>query len=127
MSFYKGKKVLVTGAAGIAGHSAVKRLLKEGANVRAVTFNTRKLSIEHPNLEVVKYDLMEHKNCMKALEGIDICFNMVAFIRGAKGQTDEKNVLILSCAATLKPSAELLADVTELETTTFTFNFLNKF
>ena len=95
MSFYKGKNVLVTGAAGIAGHSAVKRLLKEGANVRAVVFNTRKLSIEHPNLEVVQYDLMEHENCMKALKGIDICFNMVAFIRGAKGQTDEKNVLNL--------------------------------
>ena len=40
------KKVLVTGAAGITGHAAVKRLLKEGAYVRAAVHFNRDLKIE---------------------------------------------------------------------------------
>lgn len=95
MSFYNGKNVLVTGAAGITGHSAVTRLLSEGAHVRAVVGNNRKLNVEHKNLQIVKHDLMQHEECMKALNGMDICFNFVAFIRGAKGQTDSKNALDL--------------------------------
>jgi GDP-L-fucose synthase len=94
MSFYKNKNVLVTGAAGITGHAAVKRLLDEGAYVRAVV-NNRKLNVSHKNLEIVKLDLMNHDDCMKSLNGMDICFNFVAFIRGAKGQTESKNTLDL--------------------------------
>ena len=95
MGFYTGKNVLVTGAAGITGHAAVKRLLNEGAHVRATVFSNRKLGIEHPNLEVVQCDLMQHEDCMKVLNGMDVCFNFVAFIRGAKGQTEFKNSLDL--------------------------------
>jgi nucleoside-diphosphate-sugar epimerase len=96
MGFYTDKKVLVTGAAGITGHAAVKRLLDEGAFVRATVFENRKLNIEdHSNLEVVKADLMNHADCMRVLEGIDVVFNFVAFIRGAKGQTEYGNALDL--------------------------------
>jgi GDP-L-fucose synthase len=96
MSFYTGKKVLVTGAAGITGHAAVKRLLEEGAHVRATVFSNRGLNIEpHTNLEVVKCDLMKHEDCMMVLKDIDVVFNFVAFIRGAKGQTEYGNALDL--------------------------------
>lgn len=96
MSFYTGKKVLVTGAAGITGHAAVKRLLEEGAHVRATVFSNRGLKIEpHANLEVVKCDLMKHEDCMMVLKDIDVVFNFVAFIRGAKGQTEYGNALDL--------------------------------
>jgi GDP-L-fucose synthase len=95
MSFYSKKNVLVTGAAGITGQSAVKRLLEEGASIRAVVGKNRKLDLSHPNLEIVSYDLMEHSDCMKALSDMDICFNFVAYIRGAKGQSDDKNYLDL--------------------------------
>lgn len=96
MSYYKDKNVLVTGAAGITGHAAVKRLLAEGANVRATVFKNRKLNIDpHPNLQVVECDLMNYEHCKQVLDGADICFNFVAFIRGAKGQTDYENSLNL--------------------------------
>jgi nucleoside-diphosphate-sugar epimerase len=42
MSFYSGKNVLVTGAAGITGQAAVKRLLDEGAFVRASVYKNKK-------------------------------------------------------------------------------------
>lgn len=95
MSFYTGKNILITGAAGITGHSAVKRLLDEGAYIRATVYDSRKLNIEHPNLEIIQTDLMSHDNCMQVMKDMDVCFNFVAFIRGAKGQTDSKNVLSL--------------------------------
>jgi GDP-L-fucose synthase len=96
MGFYTGKNVLVTGAAGITGHAAVKRLLNEGANVRATVYSNRGLKIEpHPNLEVIKCDLMKHEDCMMVLKDIDVVFNFVAFIRGAKGQTEYGNALDL--------------------------------
>mgnify|MGYP006921284396 CR=1 FL=1 len=95
MSYYTGKNVVVTGAAGITGHAAVKRLLDEGSNVRAVVHTNRKLSVEHPNLEIVHLDLMQHEDCMKALKDMDICFNFVAYIKGAEGQSKDENKLDL--------------------------------
>ena len=96
MGFYTGKKVLVTGAAGITGHAAVKRLLAEGADVRATVYSNRGLKIPpHANLEIVKCDLMNHEDCMNVLKDIDVVFNFVAFIRGAKGQTEYGNALDL--------------------------------
>ena len=95
MSFYKNKNVLITGGAGITGNAAVKRMLDEGAYVRATQFTNRKLGIEHENLEIVQCDLMDHKDCMSVLEDMDICLNFVAYIRGAKGQMDPNNYLDL--------------------------------
>ena len=95
MSFYQNKNVLITGAAGITGQSAVRRLLDEGAFVRAVIGKNRKIDLDHKNLEIVSLDLMEHSECLKALNGMDICFNFVAYIRGAKGQSDNSNYLDL--------------------------------
>lgn len=95
MSFYKNKNVLITGGAGITGHAAIKRMLKEGAHVRATQYTSRKLNIEHKNLEIVQCDLMNHEDCMSVLKDMDICLNFVAYIRGAKGQTDPTNFLNL--------------------------------
>ena len=42
MSFYSGKNILITGAAGITGQSAIRRLLDEGAFIRASVFYKKK-------------------------------------------------------------------------------------
>jgi GDP-L-fucose synthase len=87
--------VLVTGAAGITGHAAVKRLLSEGALVLAVTGKNRKLEVpSHENLVVVKADLMEYKVCEELTTGIDCVVNLVAYIRGAGGQTSSPVELV---------------------------------
>ena len=89
MGFYKNKNVLVTGGAGIAGHSTVKKLLDQGANVRATIYKSKKLNIpDHPNLEVVRCDLHSYKKCLEITKDMDVVFNLVAYIRGAKSQTD---------------------------------------
>ena len=95
MSIFDNKTVLITGAAGICGHSAINKLLKKGnVNIRATIFNTRKIQISHPNLEVVKADLSSYEECKRVLKGIDIVLNFAAFIRGAKGQVDSKIDLV---------------------------------
>ena len=84
---YNNKNVLVTGAAGIAGHSMVKRLLDEGSYVRATVHKTRKLNLpRHKNLEILKLDLNSHTSCLSYTKDMDIVFNFVAFIRGAGEQ-----------------------------------------
>jgi GDP-L-fucose synthase len=94
VSFYSGKNVLVTGAAGLAGSAAVLRLLEEGSNVRATVFNSRKLNFEHDKLEVVKCNLHSYQSCLDVTSDIDIVLNFVAYIRGAKGQVDSPTALV---------------------------------
>ena len=91
---FKGKNVLVTGAAGLAGSAAVLRLLDEGSNVRATIFNSRKLNFEHKNLDVIKCDLHSYQSCLDVTSDIDIVLNFVAYIRGAKGQVDSPTSLV---------------------------------
>jgi len=95
MSMFENKKVLITGAAGICGQSAVRRFIeKENSKVRATVFNTRTLNYEHPNLEVVKADLRLYEDCKRVVEGVDVVLNFAAYIRGAKGQGDSKVDLV---------------------------------
>lgn len=89
MGFYTNKNVLVTGGAGIAGHSTVNRLLQEGAHVKATIYRSKELNIApHPNLEVVRCNLHSYEKCLEITNGMDVVFNLVAYIRGAKSQTE---------------------------------------
>lgn len=94
MSIFKNKNVLITGAAGICGQSAVSRMLSEEANVRAVVYNRRTIEFEHDNLEVVKADLSLYDDCVNVIKDIDIVLHFAAHIRGAQGQQEEQVALV---------------------------------
>ncbi len=95
MSIFDNKTVLITGAAGICGHAAIKRLLEnDTVKIRATVFNTRKIQFNHPNLEIVKADLTSYEECQKCVQGVDIVLNFAAFISGAKGQMEYKVDLV---------------------------------
>ena len=95
MSIFDNKTVLVTGAAGICGHAAIKRLLQnDTVKIRATVFNTRKIQFEHPNLETVRVDLTSYEDCQRCVEGVDIVLNFAAWIAGAKGQMEHKVDLV---------------------------------
>jgi len=92
---YNNKNVLVTGAAGISGHSMVKRLLDEGSHVRATVYTKRKINLpKHKNLEIIKADLNSHNECLDITKNMDVVFNFVAFIRGAEGQIENQVNLV---------------------------------
>jgi nucleoside-diphosphate-sugar epimerase len=83
MSFYSGKRVLVTGGAGFLGSHLVERLVDEGANVRVVS--RRKKPQYLPPMGVIEYarlDLSSFEHCLKATEGMDVVFHLAAEVGG---------------------------------------------
>jgi GDP-L-fucose synthase len=86
MSFWKGKRVLVTGGAGFIGSHLVQVLLTEGASVR-VTDNLENSSMANlssirDHVEFLKLDLTELESCLKAVKGMQVVLNLSAKVGG---------------------------------------------
>jgi len=78
---FKDKKVLVTGGTGMIGRELVQLLLDRGSEVRVV-------SLDEPvdffdEVEFVKLDLMDYKNCEDVCKDMDFVFH----VAGIKGST----------------------------------------
>lgn len=79
MSFYKNKKVLVTGGTGLIGRPLVEMLLEQGAEVRVASLD--KPSRANSKTDFRKVDLTRFENCLVVCKNIDYVFNLV----GSKG------------------------------------------
>lgn len=80
--FYKGKKVLVTGAGGLVGTQVAKLLLEQGATVRG-TYRNREVPSWVGDLETMKCNFMNLNDVKKAVDGMDIVFVCSANTSGA--------------------------------------------
>lgn len=80
MSFYTGKKVLVTGGTGLIGTPLVRMLIEAGAQVHVVSMDDP--SRAHVQSIFRRLDLMKFENCMEACAGIEIVFHL-AGIKGS--------------------------------------------
>lgn len=87
MSFYKNKKVLVTGGTGLIGRPLVTMLAEAGAKVSVVSLD--KPTDLSPSIQFLHADLRELSNCIKACEGQDIVFQL-AGVKGSPKMTQEK-------------------------------------
>jgi len=96
MSFYNRKNVVVTGAAGLIGHSVVNKLLVEGAYVKAILHSNsnRTFDCYHPNLTIEHRDLMNIESCGAAVKDMDIVINLAAYLIGALRQKEHPTSLI---------------------------------
>lgn len=94
MSFYKNKRVLVTGGTGLIGIPLVQRLVREGADVHIVAADSLErfwmLEEKIPEFEFIKgeggvtydwLDLEDYDDCEKATIGKDYVFQLA----GSKG------------------------------------------
>ena len=78
MTFYKDKRVLVTGGTGFLGSHVVEKLLQQGARVS--------IAARHPernpfpgDAEAVGCDLYDLEACRRAARGLDCVFHLSAF------------------------------------------------
>ena len=76
-------KILVTGGAGFVGVNLIKRLLDEGADIRATLHNNKSV-INDNRIEYFYSDLRLVKDCQKAVSGVDYVFMCAANTSGAK-------------------------------------------
>jgi GDP-L-fucose synthase len=83
MSYYKNKKVLVTGGTGFVGTNFVEELCKEGAEV-LVPLHNRNLAFNHKNIKTVQADLKNLNDAMKVCEGVDYIFQCGGMVSAAK-------------------------------------------
>lgn len=80
MSFYIGKKVLVTGGTGLIGRPLVEKLVNKEAQVTVVSLDDS--SRVPQGVKFVRADLREFSNCMDVCEDQDIVFHL-AGIKGS--------------------------------------------
>ena len=87
MSFYKNKKVLVTGGTGLIGRPLVDMLVNQGANVTIVSLDDP--SRAPKGIKFIKADLRELSNCITACQGQEIVFQL-AGVKGSPKMCAEK-------------------------------------
>jgi len=80
---FKNSKVLVTGGAGFIGVNLIKRLLIEGADIRATLHSNGPVIIDD-RVDYIKGDLRLEEFCREAVDGVDYVFMCAANTSGAK-------------------------------------------
>jgi GDP-L-fucose synthase len=86
MTPLEGRPVLVTGASGLVGTHLVRRLLAEGARVRA-TVHHRPPAVADPRIKYVRADLTLVDDCRRVVEGRQAVFMCAASTAGAAVMT----------------------------------------
>jgi GDP-L-fucose synthase len=82
----KGTKVLVAGASGLVGSNLLKRLLDEGATVRA-TLHRKEPVIVDKRIEYLRCDLTRPEDCTRAVQGMQHVHLCAASTSGAAAIT----------------------------------------
>ncbi len=81
-SFYRGKKVLVTGGTGFVGLHFAQELLRLGAQVR-VPLHERELILKDNRIETIPADLTRLEDCRRVAKGVQYVFHAAGAVSAA--------------------------------------------
>jgi len=87
MTFYKNKKILVTGGTGLIGRPLVDLLVKAGADVTIASLDEP--SRAPKGVKFVKVDLREFSSCMEVCKDMEIVFQL-AGVKGSPAMTSKR-------------------------------------
>jgi GDP-L-fucose synthase len=87
MSFYRGKRVLVTGGTGLIGRPLVEMLIEAGATVTIASLDDG--SRAHPAAKFRRVDLREFAECMAVAKEQEIVFQL-AGVKGSPAMTAQR-------------------------------------
>src|SRR3990167_1293565 len=87
MSFYKNRKVLVTGGTGLIGQTLVEMLVTQGAKVTVVSLDDP--SRAPKGVIFRQADLREFSNCLEICQGQDVVFQL-AGVKGSPAMTAKR-------------------------------------
>ncbi len=79
----KPGRVLVTGATGFTGGHLARRLAAAGRRVRALVRNPHLAAASLPGMELVAGDLTDADALARAVDGVDVVYNIAALYRAA--------------------------------------------
>lgn len=86
MSYWKNKKVLVTGGAGFIGSYLTELLVAEGAKVTVadslIRGNRARIANVIDKIELKAVDLFDFKNCLDVCRGQEVVMNLAAKVTG---------------------------------------------
>ena len=117
MSFFKGKRVLVTGGTGLIGTQLVKLLLNHEANITIVSLDDPKTAPER--VKFVNKDLRIFDNCVDVCKNQEIVFNLVG-IKGSPKMTMSKPASFFVPTITFSINMMEAARITGVERYLFT-------
>ena len=92
MTFYKNKKILVTGGTGLIGRPLVDMLVNQGADVTIVSLDDP--SRAPKGVKFIKADLRELSNCIEVCTDQDIVFQL-AGVKGSPKMCAESQPVFL--------------------------------
>jgi len=82
-------KVLVTGATGFTGRALAIKLNSLGYDVRVIVRDLKKANFDNNSeYEIIEGNILDNASVEKAVEGVDVVFNIAAVFREG-GLTDD--------------------------------------
>ncbi len=86
--------LLLTGATGLVGSALLRRLIGEGAQVRCLVRDPRRLGAQRVRVQIALGDLADPPSFRNAMRGVDVVVHLAASIRDQpRGSIEELNAI----------------------------------